>query len=158
MALLRLRKVSQAGGQKLAWQSEITCFSNVFLPGTHVALTDNERLTAMGDIMKRINTIIIGIASLLLFSLALFGVVRAQDEVKPSDPDAYYKAKCVACHGQKAEKKFDPSLTDEQYVETILKGKKPEKPPNMPAYGEKGVTTEQAKALLDHMKHLRTPQ
>jgi len=108
--------------------------------------------------MKSINTISIAIASLLLFSLVLFGVVRAQDEVKPSDPDAYYKAKCVACHGQKAEKKFDPSLTDEQYVETILKGKKPEKPPNMPAYGEKGVTAEQAKALLDHMKQLRTAQ
>src|SRR5689334_1152021 len=108
--------------------------------------------------MKRTKTILIGIASLLLLVLAVFGVVRAQDEVKPSDPAAYYKAKCVACHGQKADKKFDPSLTDEQYVETILKGKKPEKPPNMPAYSEKGVTAEQAKALLDHMKQLRTAQ
>ena len=108
--------------------------------------------------MKRINTIPIGIASLLLLMSLLFGIVRAQDEVKPSDTAAYYKAKCVACHGPKAEKKFDPSLTDEQYVETILKGKKPEKPPNMPAYGEKGVTAEQAKALLDHMKQLRTTQ
>lgn len=108
--------------------------------------------------MKRINTIPIGIASLLLFNLVLFGIVRAQGEVQPSDPAAYYKAKCVACHGQKAEKKFDPALTDEQYIDAILKGKKPEKPPNMPAYGEKGVTAEQAKALLEHMKQLRSAQ
>jgi len=108
--------------------------------------------------MKRINTIPIGIASLLLFNLVLFGIVRAQGEVQSSDPAAYYKAKCVACHGQKAEKKFDPALTDEQYIDAILKGKKPEKPPNMPAYGEKGVTAEQAKALLEHMKQLRSAQ
>jgi len=108
--------------------------------------------------MNRRNTIPVGIASLLLFVFVLFGMVRAQGEVQPSDPAAFYKAKCVACHGPKAEKKFDPSLTDEQYIDAILKGKKPEKPPNMPAYGEKGVNAEQAKALLDHMKQLRTAQ
>jgi len=108
--------------------------------------------------MKQVKTIPIGIASLLSLMLLLFGIVRAQGEVQASDPAAYYKAKCVACHGPKAEKKFDPSLTDEQYIDVILKGKKPEKPPNMPAYGEKGVTAEQAKALLDHMKQLRTAQ
>ena len=108
--------------------------------------------------MKRVKTIPIGTASLLLFILVLFGIVRAQGEVQPSDPAAYYKAKCVACHGPKAEKRFDASLTDEQYIEAILKGKKPEKPPNMPAYGEKGVTADQAKALLEHMKQLRSTQ
>jgi mono/diheme cytochrome c family protein len=108
--------------------------------------------------MKRVKTIPIGIASLLLFILVLFGIVRAQGEVQPSDPAAYYKAKCVACHGPKAEKRFDASLVDEQYIEAILKGKKPEKPPNMPAYGEKGVTADQAKALLEHMKQLRSTQ
>jgi len=108
--------------------------------------------------MKRIITIPIGIASLLLFMFVLFGIVRAQGEAQPSDPAAFYKAKCVACHGPKAEKKFDASLTDEQYIDAILKGKKPEKPPNMPAYGEKGVTAEQAKALLEHMKQLRSSQ
>lgn len=107
--------------------------------------------------MKRVKTIV-WIASLLLFTGLLFGIVRAQGEAQPSDPAAYYKAKCVACHGQKAEKKFDPSLTEEQYIDAILKGKKPEKPPNMPAYGEKGVSAEQAKALLDYMKQLRASQ
>lgn len=108
--------------------------------------------------MKRVNTLPIGIAALLLFILALFGIVRAQGEVQPSDPAAYYKAKCVACHGPKADKRFDPALTDEQYLDAILKGKKPEKPPNMPAYGEKGVTADQAKGLLEYMKQLRSSQ
>jgi mono/diheme cytochrome c family protein len=113
---------------------------------------------AKGGFMNRIKTISIGIASLLLFVLVLFGMVRAQGEAQPSDPAAFYKAKCVACHGQKAEKKFDPALTDDQYIDAILKGKKPEKPPNMPAYGEKGVTAEQAKGLLEYMKQLRSAQ
>jgi mono/diheme cytochrome c family protein len=85
-------------------------------------------------------------------------VAPAQGDVQPSDPVAYYKAKCVVCHGPKAEKKFDTSLTDEQLVDAILKGKKPEKPPNLPAYGEKGVAAEQAKGLLDYMKQLKSAQ
>ena len=95
---------------------------------------------------------------MMLFGVIVYGVATAQGEAQPSDPAAFYKAKCVACHGQKAEKKFDASLTEEQQLDAILKGKKPEKPPNMPAYGEKGVTPEQAKALLDYMKQLRTAQ
>ena len=108
--------------------------------------------------MNRVKTLPIMFAALLLFTFVIFGIVRAQGEVQPSDPAAFYKAKCVACHGPKAEKRFDAALTDEQYIDAILKGKKPEKPPNMPAYGEKGVTAEQAKALLDYMKQLRTAQ
>ena len=59
------------------------------------------------------------------------------------------------CHGKKAEKKFDSSLTDEQLVEIVLKGKKVAKPPHMPAYSEKGVSEEQAKALVALMKQLK---
>ena len=72
------------------------------------------------------------------------------------DAGATYKAKCVACHGAKAEKKFDAALTEEQMVEAIMKGKKAEKPPHMPAYADKGVTAEQAKALVEHMKQLKS--
>ena len=108
--------------------------------------------------MKLVKNITIVSTAIFLFSVVFLSVAPAQDEAQPSDPAAYYKAKCVVCHGQKAEKKFDPALTDEQYVDVILKGKKPEKPPNMPAYGEKGGTAEQAKGLLDHMKQLRTSQ
>ncbi len=110
------------------------------------------------SMMKRVKNITIAITATFLFSLVLFTITPAQGEVQPSDPAAFYKAKCVACHGPKAEKKFDPALTDEQHMDAIMKGKKPEKPPNMPAYGEKGVTQEQAKALLDHMKQLRAGQ
>ena len=63
--------------------------------------------------------------------------------------------KCVACHGPKADKKFDTAKSDDEHVQIILKGKKAEKPPHMPAYETKGVTAEQAKALLDYMKSLR---
>jgi len=66
-----------------------------------------------------------------------------------------YKSKCVACHGAKAEKKFDAAKSDDEHVQVILKGKKIEKPPNMPAYETKGITAEQAKSLLDYMKSLR---
>jgi len=78
-----------------------------------------------------------------------------QGNVEPSDTTAYYNAKCVMCHGKKAEKKFNASLSDDQMVEVVLKGKKAEKPPHMPGYAEKGVTAEQAKALVDHMKQLK---
>jgi len=108
--------------------------------------------------MKRVKNTAIMVAAIFLFGVAFYSIAPAQDEVKPSDPAAFYKAKCVVCHGQKAEKKFDATLTDEQYIDAILKGKKPEKPPNMPAYGEKGVTPEQAKALLEYMKQLRSAQ
>lgn len=80
-------------------------------------------------------------------------LARGEDQL---DAAAFYKAKCVACHGQKAEKKFDSSLPDDQLVDIVIKGKKPEKPPNMPAYGEKGVNSEQAKTLVDYMKSLKS--
>jgi len=108
--------------------------------------------------MELVKNLTITIAAIFLFSVVFLSVALAQGQAQPSDPAAYFKAKCVACHGQKAEKKFDESLTDEQYIDAILKGKKPEKPPNMPAYGEKGVTADQAKALLEHMKQLRSTQ
>ncbi|HKU74032.1 MAG TPA: cytochrome c [Pyrinomonadaceae bacterium] len=82
-------------------------------------------------------------------------VSAAQSAVQPSDTAAYYKAKCLMCHGKKAEKKFNTSLTDDQLLEIVLKGKKAAKPPHMPAYAEKGVTAEHAKALIEHMKQLK---
>jgi len=108
--------------------------------------------------MNRIKNITITLIAIFLFGVIFYSLALAQGEAQPSDPAAYFKAKCVACHGQKAEKKFDATLTDEQYLDAILKGKKPEKPPNMPAYGEKGVTAEQAKGLLEYMKQLRSAQ
>ena len=68
------------------------------------------------------------------------------------DPSALYKTKCVACHGATAEKRFDASKPDEELIQTTLKGRKVEKPPNMPAFEEKGITADQAKALVTFMK------
>jgi len=94
-------------------------------------------------------------AATLVMAVCLLMVIGVGAQDKPSDTAAYYTSKCVMCHGKKAEKKFDTTMTDEQLVDVVLKGKKAEKPPNMPAYGEKGVTAEQAKALVDHMKALK---
>jgi hypothetical protein len=68
------------------------------------------------------------------------------------DPAALYKTKCFACHGATADKKFDATKPDEELIQTTLKGRKMEKPPNMPAFEEKGITADQAKALVTFMK------
>jgi mono/diheme cytochrome c family protein len=106
--------------------------------------------------MSELKKMAIGIVAATLFAAGLIVSVTAQGEVQASDPAAFYNTKCVACHGKKAEKKFDAAIPDEQLIEIVMKGKKPEKPPNMPAYGEKGVTAEQAKGLVEHMKQLNT--
>jgi len=68
------------------------------------------------------------------------------------DQAALYKTKCFACHGATAEKKFDATKTDDELIQIVLKGKKMEKPPNMPGFEEKGITADQAKALVAFMK------
>lgn len=94
------------------------------------------------------------VAAMLVVGFALIsGAARANQE--QFDAAATYKAKCVACHGAAAEKKFDTTIADAELVQIVLKGKKPEKPPNMPAYAEKGITEDQAKALVAHMKSLK---
>jgi len=103
--------------------------------------------------MRKLSAIIAGLSGTALLSGML--VVVAARTKAPAEPADTYKTKCVACHGKKAEKKFDTTLSDDQMVEAILKGKKVEKPPHMPAYGAKGVTAEQAKALVDYMKQLK---
>jgi mono/diheme cytochrome c family protein len=71
------------------------------------------------------------------------------------DTAALYKSKCFACHGATAEKKFDATKAEADLIATVLKGKKMEKPPNMPAYEEKGITADQSKALVGYMKSLK---
>jgi mono/diheme cytochrome c family protein len=66
-----------------------------------------------------------------------------------ADAAATYKAKCVACHGAKAEKKFDPAKSDADLLNAVLKGKKP-----MPAY-ETSLGADDCKALVAYMKQLR---
>jgi mono/diheme cytochrome c family protein len=92
-------------------------------------------------------------ASLLATFILVSGHARAVDD--QFDAAGTYKTKCVACHGAAAEKRFDKTLADEQLIQAVMNGKKPEKPPNMPAYQEKGITADQAKALVDYMKSIK---
>ena len=88
----------------------------------------------------------------LLFIVTAGARDRTDDQF---DAAAVYKTKCFACHGAKAEKKFDSAKSDDEHIQIILKGKKLEKPPNMPGFEEKGINAEQAKALLEYMKSLK---
>ena len=84
---------------------------------------------------------------------AAFVMVSAGARTTAQDDTAgMYKAKCFACHGATAEKKFDATKADDELIQVVLKGKKMEKPPNMPAFEEKGITADQAKALVGFMK------
>ncbi len=84
---------------------------------------------------------------------ATFLIASARARTAPDDDAAaLYKTKCVACHGATAEKKFDATKADDELIQSVLKGKKMDKPPNMPAYEEKGITADQAKALVAFMK------
>lgn len=97
------------------------------------------------------------VTMLALAGLATAGVVSvaAVPGTQTFDAAPKYNATCKGCHGPKAEKQFNASLSDDELVQAILKGKKAEKPPNMPAYETKGITADNAKALVDYMKSLK---
>lgn len=93
------------------------------------------------------------LAAVLLSPASVKSSAAVVDEKAATD---LYAAKCKMCHGAKAEKFFDPSnRTDDQMAESVLKGKKGEKPPYMPGFGDKGVDSDQAKALVTYMKSLK---
>lgn len=98
--------------------------------------------------IKQVSLVLGGFSFAAAMLIATIPARTATDE----DAGALYKAKCVACHGATAEKKFDATKADDELIQTVLKGKKLEKPPNMPGYEEKGVTADQAKALVAFMK------
>ena len=103
---------------------------------------------------KRLKAPVFVIAGILTAATFLIFSVPARTATQ-DDIGALFKSKCVACHGATAEKKFDSTLAQEEMLKVILTGKKMEKPPNMPAYAEKGITEDQAKALVAHMKSLK---
>ena len=74
------------------------------------------------------------------------------------DPATLFKDnKCFVCHTPTASKFFDPTKPEAELVQTILKGKKGEKPPYMPSFEAKGITEDAAKGLAAYMKSLRCP-
>lgn len=95
--------------------------------------------------------ILLGFLGALVGAFLFLGSSGVHANVQ-DDASALYKTKCAACHGATAEKKFDATKADDELIQTTLKGKKLEKPPNMPAFEEKGITADQAKALVAFMK------
>ena len=106
----------------------------------------------MKDTLKKVAVSLVLLPIIGLMMLNAAGTRAAADDF---DAAAVFKAKCVMCHTATASKNFAPSKTDEQLVESILKGVRGEKPPFMPAYGEKGITPDQAKALATYMRSLK---
>ena len=104
--------------------------------------------------MTRLKNAAFGLAGLMIAATFVIASVPARTTTD-DDAAALYKTKCVACHGATAEKKFDATKADAELIQAVLKGKKPEKPPNMPAFDERGITADQAKALVDFMKTLK---
>ena len=108
-------------------------------------------LKAMTKVTMRGTRLLLVLSGVIFAAAILFASVPAR-ATNDDDAAALFKSKCVACHGATAEKKFDATKTDDVLIETVLKGRKMEKPPNMPAYEEKGITADQAKALVAFMK------
>jgi mono/diheme cytochrome c family protein len=105
--------------------------------------------------MKSLKQVVMSMVVLAVLAVAGIISAGARPATEDFDAAATYKAKCFACHGAKAEKKFDATKPEDEALQVILKGKKMEKPPNMPAFEEKGITADQAKALLAYMKSLK---
>ncbi len=115
--------------------------------------------------LNRVKLFVLAFIALPVFALAVFNAsqvsavsnLRAVPIAADDDVAAQYKKTCAMCHKATAEKFFEPSKMDEALIEIVLKGKKAEKPPNMPGYEEKGMTKDQAKLLVAYMRQMRTP-
>jgi|ERR1043165_7807678 len=97
-------------------------------------------------------------AMFLLLALVAAGailIVSTPARATDDDTAALYNTKCKMCHGAAAEKKMDKTKADDVLIQTVLDGKTMEKPPNMPAFKEKGITPDQAKTLVGYMKSLK---
>jgi len=89
---------------------------------------------------------------LLAFTALISAPAQSDREKQSFDRAAYYKKNCAECHGSNADKKFNPNLPENQMVDSILNGVPMETPPDMPAFADKGINEERAKALITYMK------
>ena len=101
--------------------------------------------------MTRIKKVALVLAGVMFAAALLISSAPARTTAD-DDAGALFKTKCAMCHGQTAEKKFDATKADDALTEIVLKGKQAEKPPNMPAFADRGLTADQAKALVAFMK------
>lgn len=83
------------------------------------------------------------------------GIAMRAAQGEPFDPPKFYSNTCLGCHGSKAQKNFNTDLPEGQMVDAIVNGLPMPEPPDMPAFAEKGINEERAKALIAHMKSLR---
>ena len=102
--------------------------------------------------------------AIMFFAIPLLAVTMLKvtpmrvSAISTDDPATmFHDNKCFACHTPNASKFFDPTKTEAELVQTILKGKKGEKPPYMPSFEAKGITEDAAKGLAAYMKSLRCP-
>jgi mono/diheme cytochrome c family protein len=98
--------------------------------------------------LKKLALVLGGMMFAVVFLIVSVPARTATDD----ETAALYKTKCYACHGATAEKKFDATKADDDLIQVVMKGKKLEKPPNMPGFEEKGITADQARALVAFMK------
>jgi mono/diheme cytochrome c family protein len=106
----------------------------------------------------------IKLVAIAIFLVPMLAVITSRSgaaSVAPFSPDdaaTTYKAKCAMCHTATVSKFFDAAKSDDELVQIILKGKKGDKPPFMPAFEEKGITADQAKELVTYMKQIKAGQ
>jgi mono/diheme cytochrome c family protein len=106
--------------------------------------------------ITRLVNLAVAVAVVSLLAAFLLVSVHARSSVQDQfDAAGTYKTKCVACHGTAADKRFDKTKADDQLIEAVMKGKKLEKPPNMPAFETKGISADQAKAMVEYMKSIK---
>ena len=82
------------------------------------------------------------------------GIILRAAQGEPFEPPKFYSKNCLGCHGSKAQKNFNTDLPEGQMVDAIINGFPMPEPPDMPAFAEKGINEERAKALIGHMKSL----
>ena len=102
--------------------------------------------------MNQVKLALILAITVPLLAVYVFNQSVTTYAVAADDVAAVYKAKCAMCHKAEATKHFDPEKSDEVLIEITLKGMKGEKPPYMPGFEAKGMTSEQAAELVAYMK------
>ena len=106
--------------------------------------------------MNNLKKLSIAFVLLPLFAIVLLGPSPRATRAAADDFDAAatFKAKCAMCHGADASKKLDATKADDVLVETVMKGRDAA-PIKMPSYEAKGMTADQAKALVAYVKSLK---
>jgi len=80
---------------------------------------------------------------------------RTTEVRREFDPRIFYKTNCEECHGLTAERRFNPDNPEAQMIDAILNGATVEDTKDMPAFSQKGIDEQKARALIAYMKSIR---